>query len=74
MRESIPDSFGDDARVMTHAQLVRKYHVDGDKITEWRERLCAWNERSYDLRHAEMCLNCKKPRCGGWCNKVRGKR
>ena len=70
----IPNSFGDDARTMTVDQLQRKYRIDTHTIHVWRERICAWNERSYDLKNAEMCLSCTRAKCGGWCKAVTKRR
>lgn len=65
--------FWADARKMNNSQLARRYQLREDDVEALRERLCAWRERKYDLRNADTCLNCKRVRCDGWCDRVTGR-
>lgn len=65
--------FWADARKMNNSQLARRYQLREDDVEPLRERLCAWRERKYDLRNADTCLNCKRVRCDGWCDRVTGR-
>lgn len=69
----IPVTFWSDARTMNNSQLARRYQLREDDVEPLRERLCAWRERKYDLRNADICLNCKRVRCDGWCDRVTGR-
>lgn len=69
----IPVTFWSDARKMNNSQLAKRYRLREDDVEPLRERLCAWRERKYDLRNADTCLNCKRVRCDGWCDRVTGR-
>lgn len=84
-RRPVPEGFAQDNMVMTVLELREKYQAASGTVQRWRDECGTEPKRrrrrsqnmklKQDLMRSDpectvMCLNCEKPDCTGWCEKV----